>query len=911
MVFENLLVALAGLALLLYLGAGLSAWLPPALAPYRWLVAPWAGYSFLVIVTQFLTNSPFSLTALQSCYAALALATPVNLYALRLWIRSRGDTPQVENRREMLWVALLALGLFVLGVLPLWSYGYTTVIGENWDAEIYMSLGEYLKVYAQSGLLAATPNPVLDTLINPPYSLRTHGFSYLQAGLGFLPLDSLQTLAPLLALVRALSIPAAYIFFRVTLRLGWRTALLASAALALNAFLLWVTYNTFGMQVPTFGLLPLAVCLAALAFSHDGSPFSLRSPSIWAGLVLAAIAVTYHPALTAWAALAGPVFLVALVVAWRSGRRAAWALLRSGLVMAAVGVVLSAVSQVKSFEGFLKQYSEKTGGLGLTGFTSPTDAFGFSLSFRDLLPSDPGRPLLTALTILYGGWGWLALAAVLVLVAYYLYRLARSGGQRRTEAWLQGALLAGAIAYVLLFLRPLNYPYGWFKALSFVSFVPVGMAAGGLAYLVAPSNRRRLVLASLLGVLVAVPLLATTWLTVGMYWGNPIRFDRQMLAVGSARPLVAQSPGDGSVYVSNSPNMQRLGRLFNGLLSYFLRDTDLYGKYQTANSKLDHLRPDGLYGYYLLNSEDSPSEYGVAGAKLLWQNPLMSLYASPPAGQRLDLYHHNFRDDGKYPTVKAGAAPLSFSVVSDTLQLGDLPATGPYATSDPQQISFGLASPVTTTLAVEWFDTPDTMLQERVTIPPGYTLYRSKGSVRSPGRVRLSVESGPPGAEVYVRWAHLEKYMGESGQETGISSDGSGLITTVSSSSNGDNINLDVGYLNNKPESPGQTLSLDIYGADKSHFGYWNFPVQAGSASDLRVTLDAARKALVSSALNGLQVSPERKLEGRTDDGRYVASLLVYEHGQVVEAFNDIFTFTLEDGKVTDFRSRPLPPLFR
>src|SRR5207248_3343865 len=153
---------------------------------------------------------------------------------------------------------------FVLCVLPLWSYGYTTIIGENWDAEIYMGLGEHLKVYPQAHLALAAPNPILDTLINPPYGLRTHGFSYFQAALGVLPLDSLHTLAPTLALIRALSIPAAYVFFAAGLGLRRRVSLLACAALGLNAFLLWITFNMFGMQVPTFGLLPLLVCFTLL-----------------------------------------------------------------------------------------------------------------------------------------------------------------------------------------------------------------------------------------------------------------------------------------------------------------------------------------------------------------------------------------------------------------------------------------------------------------------------------------------------------------------------------------------------------------------------------------------------------------------------------------------------------------------
>ena len=177
-VFENLAVVIAGLGLLVYLGAGIASWLPTELSRYRLLAAPWVGYSLLVIITQFLTNLPTALTSLQSVYVALALATIVNAYALWRWIvQGRAGVWQPRApRSEAAWVWAIALVVVVLCVLPLWSYGYTTIIGENWDAEIYMGLGEYLKAYSQVGLTHALPNPILDTLINPPYSLRTHGF---------------------------------------------------------------------------------------------------------------------------------------------------------------------------------------------------------------------------------------------------------------------------------------------------------------------------------------------------------------------------------------------------------------------------------------------------------------------------------------------------------------------------------------------------------------------------------------------------------------------------------------------------------------------------------------------------------------------------------------------------------------
>ena len=84
----------------------------------------------------------------------------------------------------------------------------------------------------------------------------------------------------------------------------------------------------------------------------------------------------------------------------------------------------------------------------------------------------------------------------------------------------------------------------------------------------------------------AVLMLVTTALTVRIYWGEPLRFNRDMIEVGAVREVIREAQGEKDVYVSNSPNMQRLGRLYNGLLSYYLRYTDLYGEFETANSRL-------------------------------------------------------------------------------------------------------------------------------------------------------------------------------------------------------------------------------------------------------------------------------------------------------------------------------------
>ena len=166
------------------------------------------------------------------------------------------------------------------------------------------------------------------------------------------------------------------------------------------------------------------------------------------GLLVAATAVTYHPALTAYVAMAGPVVLVAFVFSrgLANWRRIALSVVAIGVV----GVALSLVSQLKSFEGFLKQYSEEGRGLGLTGFTSPADAFGFSLSFRDLVPATQvGRcspSYLVSTPVGVGShWQWLWLWPDITCGGY--------GHGVKARARLPGeqiALVAGAAVYVLL-----------------------------------------------------------------------------------------------------------------------------------------------------------------------------------------------------------------------------------------------------------------------------------------------------------------------------------------------------------------------------------------------------------------------------------------------------------------------------
>src|SRR3954447_8932478 len=165
-VVETLLPALAGLLFLSFCGWALTGWLLPAgLGGLRWAVLPWTGYAAFVVLAQFATQA--GLNMVQTAWLAGVLALLLNgLYLLRG--RAVTRWPWTDGRRTGWWLAGLTAGVFVLGVLPLLFYGYSTIIGENWDGEIYLALGAYLRDYAQSALGQGPPKTPLPTLLVPP-----------------------------------------------------------------------------------------------------------------------------------------------------------------------------------------------------------------------------------------------------------------------------------------------------------------------------------------------------------------------------------------------------------------------------------------------------------------------------------------------------------------------------------------------------------------------------------------------------------------------------------------------------------------------------------------------------------------------------------------------------------------------
>ena len=119
-----LFYALVSTAFLAFLGYGLA----KLLLPREWccdegLLAPLLGYVLLLLVGYYGVRTVLNLRA--GLFLVLGIALLLN--GLALW-RRRGERLSL-NLREHGLVWLIAMSAFLLAVLPLMGYGYSTVIG--------------------------------------------------------------------------------------------------------------------------------------------------------------------------------------------------------------------------------------------------------------------------------------------------------------------------------------------------------------------------------------------------------------------------------------------------------------------------------------------------------------------------------------------------------------------------------------------------------------------------------------------------------------------------------------------------------------------------------------------------------------------------------------------------------------
>lgn len=286
--FDASIISLAQVLLLSFCGLGPAQLLLPArLRPHTLTLAPLVGLALLALLGFYATNAGLTLRQILPLALLLALGSLV-----LAWLRPRGSRwPGRLPARELVPLLLLMLIAWLINLAPVLNYGALTPIGDNWDVEFYLPLADYLKDYSYPTLALAPASPLRNQVMSNPTVARAMGATYAQGLADLLGgWRAWESWVPMLALLRALTLPALYALLREGLGVRVAGALCGCALAAANSLLLWTTYNSFGMSTAGLALLPLALLCTLLAL-EQGTPRSVGA----AALLLGGLSCTYWP----------------------------------------------------------------------------------------------------------------------------------------------------------------------------------------------------------------------------------------------------------------------------------------------------------------------------------------------------------------------------------------------------------------------------------------------------------------------------------------------------------------------------------------------------------------------------------------------------------------------------------------
>jgi hypothetical protein len=526
------LVALAAGSLLFYCGSGLVRLM--AFAPIRGgeiALAPAVGAAVLVTVGSWCAVLGWS--AGTALIAALVGATIVNLAALR----SGRGAPGMGTGPGGMLLALLAL---LVGVAPLWAVNRpATVIGRNGDQVFYTNIASYLEGH---GLPVPAPGPLDPAAVQrsfvDSYGVPL-GFSSIQAMVDRLAGQPAHaTFSVVTAVVLAMNVLAGILLAERLFGLGRRGALAAGFLVAASPALMWIHYNNYAMHALGVGLVPAALGVAVLAL-EDGAPRGLAI----AALLLSALCVSYPPG--AGPFVVAPLAVYALVRAWRGPEGGI--VLRRGLVLSllAVAVNLAGLAHVARVLRPMVEFVLVKEFGDVVSHVSPAQLFGLA---HHTLPSPSGAP------------GVLAAALAAVAGGLAVYGAAGSGPAGR-RVYL--ALVITAVPFLLWLRFGLDYPYGFYKGLTFLVWpAAVGLVLGARRALRARAVLGGCALAVLLGLAAASAV-------------NLFRIGRAVTVFDVApmtalRALHQRIPPGQAIHVRDESGTALLW------VTYFLRDRALY-----------------------------------------------------------------------------------------------------------------------------------------------------------------------------------------------------------------------------------------------------------------------------------------------------------------------------------------------
>ncbi|HYF64390.1 MAG TPA: hypothetical protein VD886_16320, partial [Herpetosiphonaceae bacterium] len=749
-------------------------------------------------------------------------------------------------------------------------------IGNSWGVEFYLPLASYLREFAYADLGQAPANPLVLTIQADPTYSRAIGFAYFQGivdGVG--GWESLRSFAPLLGFMRLLGAAGVFVFARQALGLGRWGAALAALLVALNEVMLWVQYTGFAMHASSMALVPIALALTALALRE----LRWRSTAA-AGLLLSGLAANYHPALLGYGALAAGAGLWHLI---RGPRRAA--VVGHGLALLAGSGLATLLIQLRAGRAFFGVYEQGAAPLGTPDFISARTLLGLTPLASAEAPSPP--PWGAAVGAAWPAVIWLAYGLALAAGSWWLWR---GSGERG----LALSMLALAGIYALGLRYAVGYPYGHMKGLSFISFVPLAVIAGGIGNRESgirgriqqsavrsqqpPATGHRppaRILRALAAALLLLVVGSTAWDSFGLVRGGPTLYGRERLEL--LVPAAAVPPG-ATVLVSGVAGMR--GPTV-GLLAYALRHNPLIGNTAAGYAVYDALAEGDSADYAVLGADEDPSAWGFPGPPL-WRNSIAAFYQ---ANQRSAFLSGQA---GAYQPVQGRALsqptalevvrfeisryialdqPLDLAVGAASLRRGtSAPA------EDPDErallLSVGAFEPATLTVSGG--------ISQTFALTPGVTILRTH-ALATPGLV--SIGSDRP---VVLRWIEARKPLPAAPAQPAASYPAAVLVgASVTPGATGASISVQT-----PPTNQPLRMALEIYEDSTAprHYGWALLPL---GPADL--DLDLAGRRL---SVNGAEVPMSW---GERAAGRYFAALWIYQ-GETLLGRLPLFTFTDDGG---------------
>jgi hypothetical protein len=448
--------ALAATLLLLYAGFGITRMLAfPAIRGDELLVMPVVGLA--VIVSAGYWCGWMGWSAATTLWLVAVVPAGFNLAAV---IRPRSPLGIARH----LPAVGLAAAVFAVAAVPATRSGTLGPIGVSGDQVLYANLATYLE---QSGVPAPAPSderPATVQLGFINWGLPL-GFSYLHAVVDRLvKLPAHETVSLMTAFLIALNILAYPFLASCLFGLGAPGRLVVTMLAAVSPMLMGVHYGNYGMHAASLGLVPMAFGMAVLSLEDRA-----WRAAVLAGLLLAALFTTYP--LGAGPFALAPLAIYVLLRSWSSRERliapathlARIAALGVLLLLPGVVHVARLLPLMASFV-WVKEFGN------VDRHVPWTTVYGLS---HHQVPSP-------APAALFPGW---EMTIGVGAAGLALYGAWRATGPARL------ALASLAVAYVpfILWLRlGHDYPYGFFKALTFAVFpVLVGLAAGADSLLAA------------------------------------------------------------------------------------------------------------------------------------------------------------------------------------------------------------------------------------------------------------------------------------------------------------------------------------------------------------------------------------------------------------------------------------------